>query len=333
MDNVHLLSKNASNTNNVTSTPSPLQNPPLPLELIQHIAELAHPATTQKLRAACKPFRVFITLHDLHWAKAGWRHFHRGLQNSWDWAVQHWHTKIIDVYLTDATEHSAENRRSVVLHAADRGDDVMVGKLLAQVEFAAPATRELVLREALFLAVHGNHPTAVKSLLQAGATDARLRQLAFTPHQGEPLRFSEYGRGSYALEFAYKNADVTALLLEATTYTQLVLSSSMLCAVAYWCGDVVEILLKVGANIHQSKGAALAMAAINGDADLTKKLLELGADVNMGWCGNTLLRYLRRWTRPSLKSESERRAYQRTWEFVGRSWGSAIAATVQCSYI
>ncbi|KAJ3035034.1 hypothetical protein HDV00_004360 [Rhizophlyctis rosea] len=178
---------------------------------------------------------------------------------------------------------SQEYRRTVVLHAADRGDNVMMGKLLARVEFADPATKELVLREALFLAVHGEHPDLVKSLLKAGATDACLFQLAFRTDRRQVLDIPDVV-GAYALEFACTNVEGFV--------------------------DVVRMLVDAGADIHTSYDMALEYAVFNYKADMTKLLLDLGADIHITRDGHTLLGFMRKWMH--LTGDESREAQQRT---------------------
>ncbi|KAJ3035042.1 hypothetical protein HDV00_004368 [Rhizophlyctis rosea] len=288
-------------------------SPPLPPELIHLIAKCAHPKTTEKLRAACKAFRALIPRDDVVWAEAGWRHFRLGLQDTWEWAVETWHTKLIDVYFPEAAQLSHENRRAVILHAASRGDDETLRNITSRVEFTDRAERELVLREALFMAAHGRHPTTVKFLLEAGATDGCLFKLDFQNHRRKSLKFRKH-YGAYALDFAYNNADVTSLLLEATTgYTEFVINWNLVMAASKGCEAVVELLLKAGADIHFENDTALEYAVFNSKADMTKKLVEPGANIRITQPGETLLGFMRG-VIPVLKKEADRRDAKRTVE-------------------
>ncbi|KAJ3034990.1 hypothetical protein HDV00_004401 [Rhizophlyctis rosea] len=128
------------------------------------------PLTSRTPRAACKQTRAVITQDDLTWAEAGWRHSTRGLEDCWLWAVRNWHTKILHHFLPDVPH---ESRRTVTHHAAWRGDEQMLQKILDEVKFDQ-GTKGIILREALILAAGVDQVGTVKLLLGVGATDGAL---------------------------------------------------------------------------------------------------------------------------------------------------------------
>ncbi|KAJ3039148.1 hypothetical protein HDV00_012554 [Rhizophlyctis rosea] len=76
--------------------PSP--PPPLPIEILQGIAQLCHPIAARNLRNADRTTRKNITQNDLVLSEFNWRHTTKGEDNCWHWSVQQGHERISDYY-------------------------------------------------------------------------------------------------------------------------------------------------------------------------------------------------------------------------------------------
>ncbi|KAJ3039936.1 hypothetical protein HDV00_011602 [Rhizophlyctis rosea] len=275
--------------------------PSLPPELISPIAQTADPTSSRNLRATCKDFRALISLADLIWAEGGWRHFTRGLDNCWQWALRNWHTKVLWAYIDDV---EPKDRRAFFLHAVDRGDQDTFLELMRETGLDGFGIKATLLREALFVAARREDLHLVRASLDAEASDGELESVESLPGWSLSDRDQARPQNIRALHFP-TGAEVTDLLLASGTYPSNIQESTLTRAVVAGQAGKVSSLLKAGTSVRWNmlqtaahigflnvveslleaepdirKDEALYAAAIRGHVKVVRVLLEAGANVH-----------------------------------------------------
>ncbi|KAJ3045557.1 hypothetical protein HDV00_009214 [Rhizophlyctis rosea] len=292
--------------------------PTLPQEIIREIALVSGPIRSRNLRNTSKRNQKLITLDDIAWAEAGWRYRNDGLEECWDWAVRNWHCEVIWAYLSDV---SARKQMDLFHRAAGRGDVGTVSKLLTEFAFDHST------RDALFM-LDGPTPNQVPSMvakfprsgpaaLLREATDGPLSNVeihdkvqdvveAITPTRRALhyttsadvmklfLKVRRYIRRDLRLLGSIRFGAADAVKLFLRTGAELE-EEDLIEAAAVGVVEVVEILLKAGADVHRIAGnnplGPLAMAAKHGHIEVVRLLINVRASVDGGFrIGNGTLR-------------------------------------------
>ncbi|KAJ3033968.1 hypothetical protein HDV00_005611 [Rhizophlyctis rosea] len=236
--------------------------PPLPTspallpELYPLIAQRAHPITSRSLRQTNKAFSKLVTMDDLIWGEAGWRHSRYGLNRCWDWALNNGHERVVRAYLGDVSE---DDRGRALSIASGAGHISVVKELLdagTDVHWNGEA--------ALHSAAHGGYAQMVKVLLGAGAlhsnTDDEFGAIITAVWQG--------------------HTEVVKVFMGCGEDMSAYLEMALRDAASEGHQDIVRTLLGGGATIHARDGVGLVEAAARGHFSIVKMLLEAGADGN-----------------------------------------------------
>ncbi|KAJ3045092.1 hypothetical protein HDV00_011817 [Rhizophlyctis rosea] len=265
---------------------------PLPAEMMLKVARLSGPYTSRKFRRTCKGYAKLITLRDVAWAEAGWRHHEKGLDQCWQWAFRHWHTEILTAYLPDVSQDCLFR---ALHHAAHRGDLSILEPLLTTInskpapanpdtsnsdeeepETPVPCPKEKALREALYLAVRQRHSAVVKTLLQNGATDGALQQLPRLEGINLGISWLEGLKPTILhLAVSLNEVEIVQALLNVKPYDRAVLTSILYETITQRTTVLVPLLINAGADVQ---GAPLNAAAQRGLTYTVKLLLVAGSD-------------------------------------------------------
>jgi ankyrin repeat protein len=163
------------------------------------------------------------------------------------------------------TRSPLDNLSLAEVAAEGRWDDVM-----AMLESATTATIDVdavskLGRTALWLAANEGHAAAVQALLQTGADANKADTNGYAP-------LSRSASAPIATMLIERGASVNA----ANTFGQTALS----CAAQEGDADVVEALLKAGADANKADDDGNAPLSGAASAPIAKMLIERGADVN-----------------------------------------------------
>lgn len=173
-----------------------------------------------------------------------------------------------------------EDLNDLLFDSALYGDgDVKLSRLLLRLGAEVNSTSSGVaglrgIETPLTAAVHENHKELVQELLNAGA---EINSQATSQGLGNtPLHFAAYK--DMALVLLHAKADVDARNKWARTPLHAALSHSQ----GIMRRDLVRVLLdaKASVNVRDSEGRAPLFLAAAADADVTKDLLQAGANVN-----------------------------------------------------
>ncbi|KAJ3041726.1 hypothetical protein HDV00_008814 [Rhizophlyctis rosea] len=214
-------------------------------------------------------------MYDIVWAAAGWRYYGRGINNCWEWAKRHWHTKILLAYLPEV---SLDLLKVALKYAAHIGDETTFLSLLkAPCLTRAEATvKEDALLNPLIEATQHNRVNFVKALLKAGARDGPVDvELSLNKSTGKYMKLQPV----YILEMAATcgQVDIVKALMEADNdgyYGFHSFVMAILLAVRMNRASVVQHLLP-SVNIG-ILGHLVFIAAHNGNATILQMLLSAG---------------------------------------------------------
>ncbi|KAJ3040312.1 hypothetical protein HDV00_011192 [Rhizophlyctis rosea] len=257
--------------------------PELPPGILQHVARLAGPISSRKIRNQSKKTRKVVTEEDLVWAEAGWRYHHWDTpEECYQWAIDAWHTTVLWAYMH---ELPPAFRINAFHHAAHRGDEGMLTRMLDEVKINHALRGEhfslgpLHPRRADDDPDEDDTPTCtnshahiVKILLERGATDGSLHQFHFN---GVDFHGSDRTYPSQRAIQLTSDPDIIRSLLDKKGY----LRGDLLLPITDGNPTAIKLLLKAGAIIDD-EGEYLNEAAETGNVEIVKLLIEYRADVH-----------------------------------------------------